>query len=360
MVTEQSRMRGVVLGTAVGDAVGLPAEGVSRRRISKMFPHPWQHHFIFGHGMLSDDTEHTAFIIQAMLRHPDSPEQFAGRLAWSLRWWFVALPAGIGLATVRAIVRLWLGFSPQRSGVHSAGNGPAMRAAPIGARYWREPGMLARYVHASTRLTHSDPRAQIGAQAVASLCAWCFQNPCLERPAVGSLIRHLRDCGATDMEWQVLVDGMASALQENRGVQEYVASLGQEHGISGYVYRTVPVAVYAWHHHFGDFEATLGAVLDCGGDTDTAGAIAGALAGAAVGEGGIPPRWIAGIADWPRGRKFLYRLADQLYQAAQSDQPLPVVRYFWPAVIPRNVLFLAIVLFHGFRRLLPPYASGKR
>jgi hypothetical protein len=28
---------------------------------------------------------------------------------------------------------------------------------------------------------------------------------------------------------------------------------------------------------------------------------------------------------------------------------------FWPGVIPRNMLFLLIVLLHGFRRLLPPY-----
>ena len=129
MLTEQNRLRGVVLGTAVGDAVGLAAEGISRRRIGKLFTHPWQHHFLLGHGMLSDDTEHTVFVIQALLRHPDAPALFARRLAWSLRWWFVSLPAGIGLATGRAIIKLWLGFSPQRSGVYSAGNGPAMRAA---------------------------------------------------------------------------------------------------------------------------------------------------------------------------------------------------------------------------------------
>jgi hypothetical protein len=28
---------------------------------------------------------------------------------------------------------------------------------------------------------------------------------------------------------------------------------------------------------------------------------------------------------------------------------------FWPGLLPRNLLFLAAVLAHGFRRLLPPY-----
>jgi ADP-ribosyl-[dinitrogen reductase] hydrolase len=31
------------------------------------------------------------------------------------------------------------------------------------------------------------------------------------------------------------------------------------------------------------------------------------------------------------------------------------VRYCWPAVLPRNLLFLTVVLVHGFRRLAPPY-----
>jgi ADP-ribosylglycohydrolase len=54
-----------------------------------------------------------------------------------------------------------------------------------------------------------------------------------------------------------------------------------------YVYHTVPVAVYAWLRHYGDFRATVEAALDCGGDTDTVGATAGTLAGATVGAAGI-------------------------------------------------------------------------
>ncbi len=83
--------------------------------------------------MVSDDTDHTVFVAQSLLAHPDSPERFAGRLAWCLRLWLLTLPAGVGFATLRSILRLWIGMSPSRSGVYSAGNGPAMRAAPIGA-----------------------------------------------------------------------------------------------------------------------------------------------------------------------------------------------------------------------------------
>ncbi len=123
------RLAGILLGTAVGDAVGLPAEGISPARRRRMMPGSWQHRFLFGRGMVSDDTEHALFVAQSLLRHPTNADAFQRRLAWHLRWWFVGLPAGIGLATARACLKLWFGFPPARSGVFSAGNGPAIRQA---------------------------------------------------------------------------------------------------------------------------------------------------------------------------------------------------------------------------------------
>jgi ADP-ribosylglycohydrolase len=351
----QDRFRGVLIGTAVGDALGLPAEGVSRRRISRLFPRPWRHRLIAGRGMLSDDTEHTLFISQALLAQPASVEAFARRFAWSLRWWFLSLPAGIGLGTLRSIVRLWLGFSPARSGVRSAGNGPAMRAAPIGAMFAEQPAQRLAYVEASTRVTHADPRALVGAQVIADLAAWSVNTGAAQRPRAEEFLELLRACGENEPQWLAIVEDMSRAVAEGWSVQAWADSLGLQKGISGFIYHTVPVASYAWYRHFGDFEATLTAVLDCGGDTDTTGAIAGALAGAVVGAQGIPGSWIQGIVDWPRSVSLCYRVADQLCEASRQQQAMPVIRYLWPALLLRNFLFLLIVLTHGFRRLLPPY-----
>src|ERR1017187_4780675 len=104
------RLAGILLGTAVGDALGLPAEGLSPRRRQRLMPGPWQHRLLFGRGMVSDDTEHTLFVAQSLLRNPDDVDAFQRRLAWHLRWWFAGLPAGIGMATAKACVKLWLGF----------------------------------------------------------------------------------------------------------------------------------------------------------------------------------------------------------------------------------------------------------
>jgi ADP-ribosyl-[dinitrogen reductase] hydrolase len=162
------RMAGVILGTAVGDALGLPREGLSRRRAGRLFGGPpLQHRFLLGRGMVSDDTEHTCMVGQALLRAPKDVDHFARSLAWRLRFWLLGLPAGTGRATLRAVVKLWLGFSPKRSGVYSAGNGPAMRAALLGVCLGGDWDRLRAYVRASTRLTHTDPRAERGALLVA-------------------------------------------------------------------------------------------------------------------------------------------------------------------------------------------------
>ena len=170
------RLAGILLGTAVGDALGLPAEGLSPRRRRRLMPGPWRHRLLFGHGMVSDDTEHTLFVAQSLLRYPADTDAFQRRLAWHLRWWFAGLPAGIGMATARACVKLWLGFPPSRSGVFSAGNGPAMRSAVIGGYFHDQPEMLRRFVLASTQLTHTDPKAAVGAEAVARLAAWAVEH----------------------------------------------------------------------------------------------------------------------------------------------------------------------------------------
>src|SRR5205814_2160234 len=89
---------GGVLGTAVGDAIGLPREGLSRRRALRLFgDSPLRHRLVFGRGLISDDTEHACMTAQALLASQGEPKRFARSLAWRLRGWFLTLPGGVGL-----------------------------------------------------------------------------------------------------------------------------------------------------------------------------------------------------------------------------------------------------------------------
>ncbi|MEE9610024.1 MAG: ADP-ribosylglycohydrolase family protein [Desulfatiglandales bacterium] len=351
----RNRFRGVILGTAVGDALGLPAEGISPRRAGKLFGGRWQHRFVGGRGMVSDDTDHTVFVAQSLLKNPESPELFAKALACCFRWWLLSIPAGIGLATLKSIIRLWLGFRPLKSGVYSAGNGPAMRSAPIGAFFASSPNRMDDYLEACTKITHTDPRALVGAKAVAYIVAWSIREKLTKRPGMEAFLQILQMAGEGDEEWSHIQHQISMADQQNLSVVAFARELGLVKGVTGYIYHTVPVVLYAWYRHFGAFEETLNGVLDCGGDTDTTGAIAGALAGAVVGEQGIPRQWLDGIFEWPRSVKILKTIGDRLCECSQQNHAFSPVPYFRPGVLPRNLFFLLVVLLHGFRRLAPPY-----
>jgi ADP-ribosylglycohydrolase len=353
------KIAGAILGTAVGDALGLPREGLSRRRARRLFGRPpLRHRFLLRRGMVSDDTEHTCLVGQALLRAPDDADAFARSLAWRLRWWLLGLPAGTGRATLRAVLKLWLGFSPRSSGVYSAGNGPAMRAALLGVCLGDDPDLLRAYARASTRLTHTDPRAERGALLVALAAhhgaAHGPQGVCGE-----AFLREARDAVPDrDRELDGLLDRLEEHLQRGVPAEGFADALGLERGVSGYVYHTVPLALYCWLRHPGDFRAAVEEVIDLGGDADSTGAVVGGIAGATAGAGGIPAEWVQGLCEWTHSVGWMQKLAGRLADCFGPEGgpvgrgPLPL---FWPSLLPRNLLFLAVVLLHAFRRLLPPY-----
>lgn len=321
---------GCLLGCATGDAIGLPFEGMKRERVSKYWPEgdPLKHRFIFGCGMLSDDTDHSIFVTQAMRKHPSDPDAFARCLAWRLRFWLLCLPAGIGFATLRGILKLWLGFPPNKSGVFSAGNGPAMRSAVIGAFFADDPELRRAYVTASTKVSHSDPKAKFGAQAIAEIAALG------DKPTIDELRQLLNQISDRD-DWREVVTRIIADCESGKLTHD------NPRGVSGYVYETVPVAIVAWYLHHGDFRQTVESVIRLGGDTDTVAAIAGALAGASSGESAIPTNWLDGLSDFPHSRNYMTKLA--------AANPAPLRFSAW--LFPRGVIFTILVLGHGLRRL---------
>lgn len=328
---------GCLLGTAVGDALGLPYEGLSPRRAARLFPDTSKHHLLFGKGMVSDDTEHACFVAQAIVRSNGDVDVFQKRLARSLRWWLLGLPAGVGFATLRAIVKLWLGFSPQRSGVFSAGNGPAMRSPIIGVVYGHDPEKLKQFVKASTEITHSDPKAYYAALAVA-LAA--YQSAGEQKPSAEKFRATLRD---------LLPEDDAEELHE---LLQHEADLAK--GISGYSYHTVPCVLQVWLSEPEDYAKGLQTIVKAGGDTDTAGAIYGGIVGARTGKSGIPASWLCNIIEWPRSIGWIERLGAAVAKSEKSSTT-QYPRYFVAGVLLRNLFFLFVVLTHGFRRLAPPY-----
>jgi len=348
-MANQRQITALLLGAAVGDAIGLPREGMSACRAERFFgPPPLRHRFFFGKGMISDDTEHLCMVGQALLASHGDPDRFARSLAWRLRGWLLGMPAGIGWATLRAILRLWIGLPPHRSGVTSAGNGPMMRAGLLGL-YAQDDEHMAELVRRSTRMTHTDPRAQDAAMVVALASRMSAED----HVDLHQFVQRLAPLLATDVVKDLIRDTV-DAIRSGIELSTFVKPFQHRGGVSGYVVHALPACVFCWLRFAGDYRGGVEAVIGLGGDTDSHAAVVGGLLGIAAGEAAIPTAWRDRLTDCPRSRAWLRRLAERIAAdgVTRDQSPVPLA---WPLLLPRNVAFAFIVILHGLRRLLPPY-----
>ena len=328
------QLYGCLLGGAVGDTLGLPAEGIGGKRIRRLWKGEWRQRLCFGRGMFSDDTEHAMATAAALIEHRNNEELFVRSLARKLRWWFAALPAGTGMATAKAIIRLWIGVSPNKSGVCSAGNGPTMRSAIIGLVFADEAETRRAFTRAACCLTHKDPRAIEAAILTAEASA------CAAHGIDNEAVVRLLELEITSDEMKSRWEQLKICLNNNLPVEEFASAIGCANYVSGFAPNTVAVVLYAWLRHRGDFKTAMEAVLNCGGDVDTLGAVLGGIIGIECGE--------ENITEWPRPVSYLRKLSEAF---AGNCAP----RYSWWGVPLRNLFFLIVVLCHVIRRLLPPY-----
>ena len=348
-----SSIVGCLLGMAIGDALGLPVEGLSRRRQHRIYPHALdRYHFLLGKGMVSDDTEHACMVAQSLIVSGGDEKQFSHLLGWRLRWWLLGFPAGVGLATLRSIVKLWLGFPSSRSGVFSAGNGAAMRSAILGVCYGDDAEKLRALVRISTRITHTDPKAEYGALAVA-IAAHTARTEAIVTPQVyRKNLAAVLDPEAIEF-WR-LIDRVIDSTNDG-SIESLAADLGCSGGVSGYVYRTVPMVLRVWFEYPDRYREAITQIIRLGGDTDTTAAILGAIVGARVGKSGIPQRWQDDLWEWPRSIAWMERLGERLAQSIDTGRSQPALSLPILGVLARNLVFAIVVILHGFRRLLPPY-----
>lgn len=329
-----------LVGSAVGDALGLPYENLSARRASKLLGEPARFRLFFGRGMVSDDAEHACMTCASVASSGGDLERFRRDLARRLRWWIATLPPGIGLATLKSTLRLWCGVSPSRSGVPAAGNGPAMRAAVLGRLV--PAASLFEFVEASTVLTHRDDRAIVSAYAVAVASSLFMHD---RAASFDEVLKWVGRCPERVDPTAVLrvIATIAPSLAQREPTADFAARICRRPGrVSGYMLETVPVALHAAFSARDGLEAARIAIR-CGGDTDSVASIAGGIVGI------NNALLISRLIEWPSGEAWLRRLA--LAGRRRSQPPSFAVL----SRLPRNALLLAAVLAHVGRRALPPY-----
>lgn len=280
MAVPDDRLEATLLGTALGDALGLACEGMSARAIARRFGAVDRFRVLGRTGFVSDDTEQSALVAQSLVRHPRDAEACARDFRRALLGWFCRLPWGVGLGTAKACLKIGAGVEP--SGVMSAGNGAAMRAAIVGVFHRDRPDERRAFARALAEVSHRDPRAVEGAVFVAEVAALATRSEGAREPS--DLLREARTV-VGDAQLGLAID---EALA--RADSDLPRSAAAEAcGTSGFVVHTLAFASFAFARFGHDPMRALREVVAAGGDTDTIAAIVGAWCGARTGTAWLPP-----------------------------------------------------------------------
>src|SRR3984885_750324 len=177
---ETDRARGALYGLAIGDALGMPTQLLSRQEITRRWgpllsgfePAPPGHPIAAGMpaGAVTDDTEQAVLLGRLLLSGPIEPRELAAALvAWELDMEERGSLDLLGPSTRRAVSAVLAGTSPEEAGVHGDTNGAAMRITPVGIKVAPDDlPALVDAVHEASLVTHNTSVALAGAAAGAA------------------------------------------------------------------------------------------------------------------------------------------------------------------------------------------------
>ena len=301
----EDRYRGVFYGCAVGDALGTPFEG--KPMSPEMDEATLLRDFIempgWPKGQYTDDTMLTLALARSIEEHGGVA---GGHIIHEFaELWRKGTIIGAGSATNDAIGNYIYQHKPwDQCGapIGDAGNGAAMRAAPIGLWYYDDLEAIIPAAIEASEVTHRDPRSIAAAVAVALMAAYAVKADSLDPTDILHLIAGLLlqvDTGVSDHVMR-LADWIEEPEEE--AIRRIVAT-GQfgpwrgtwAGGITAYAVPTLLISFFCFLRYQDDFGKAVSRAILTRGDTDTAGAITGSLCGALMGSGAIPEHLREGV-----------------------------------------------------------------
>lgn len=322
------QFQGCLIGCAVGDAVGAPVEAQGPLAIEayiegnvrpKLFEGVMRNHGNLAFGQYTDDTQLTRELVLSLVEHGKlDPQDFGGRIAEMFKH---KRMVGYGNATLQAAKKLMAKCVWDQAGTPApaAGNGSAMRAAPIGlAFHGTSLSALAAAAKTQGMVTHQSDVASAGCAAIAAAVALGMQVETVEPEKFLNTVASV--AGKLDQETAKLIRilgvnadaGDAKILDWCRNIQ---IDNDRWPGISPFVTSSVLWSLYAFVKHPEDYWECVITSIEPGGDVDTTAAMAGAISGARLGLKGIPKDIALQVNDkGEQGHDFLVDLGSKLYE----------------------------------------------
>ncbi|PJB31470.1 MAG: ADP-ribosyl-[dinitrogen reductase] hydrolase [Deltaproteobacteria bacterium CG_4_9_14_3_um_filter_65_9] len=287
------RARAALFGVAVGDALGATAEFMTPAQILDRYGvlrdivgGGW---LKLSAGQVTDDTEMTLCVARGIV---GSGRWDLGPIADRFAQWLSGPPPDVGATCRRGIEEYMnkerIEAPPDERG---AGNGAAMRVAPVALYTLGDEDLLCRLAVEQARITHHHPLSDAACVSVGTM---------IQRGLLGAPLRNLR-----------------AAAEELAARHPEFRLEGYDGNSSAYVVDTLRTVFDAFFST-DNFEDCLVKTVNRGGDADTTGSIAGAIAGARYGVDAIPQRWLRTLDGTLR--EELSRLAEELVRMSPLFQ----------------------------------------
>jgi len=330
MLPRKDQFSGCLIGQCLGDALGFVVEGFSpdacKRYIEDILKTDRAGEFgrfPFNFGQYSDDSQLARELLQSYSACKRfDPKDYAERIKTIFQEKRII---GWGQATKDAASRLINGIPWEEAGTPapSAGNGSAMRAAPVGLFFFDDINLLIQGAYDQGRITHKDSRCSAGAIAISGAVALVLQgkpiNPDLFLGTLSDWSGRIEPFFATELkkliEWISLPPDEAVTFISKAGIDVDYLDENEWEGITPFVISSVLWSLYSFLRTPEDYFETICTAIEVGGDVDTTAAMAGAISGAYLGLDAIPSHLSHLLTDrgtW--GFNELVELANQCYE----------------------------------------------
>jgi len=323
------KAQGALIGSAIGDAIGIYTEFMTPEQCIQAYPsatfslvepateaHQDSHRCRFESRAWTDDTDHTLLMILSFLRNGSlSPDDFAGRLrTWcsqGLRC-LDRLPMGLGRTVGRVVYDENFLAHPSetafiywdKSGRDIAPNGSLMRTTPIGVICMKksEEETFKEAIKMGA-VTHADPRCALSVAIVSGLVRALCRDEIRDEADINALL---------ERGWTYMAQSHPNLSLDRAEFHKHVLADSLDSLVlcdpgMGYVYKCLGSALWCLRQVLAQqetFKSAMTKLVMCGGDADTNGAVAGALMGASYGYTLLPREWKEGLKyqEWYKGK----------------------------------------------------------
>ena len=302
-VSEQ--IRGTVYGQAIGDALGLGTEFLTKAEVQTYYPYRLTrygqilrdaHRRRWPKSTWTDDTDQMLCIFDSLLKKQSVDIL---DIASRLHQWAVLGGMGIGNTVASTLFSSGFLINPhaaakkvwEESNRYSAANGGVMRTSILGIwEYWL-PERVKTNAEQVCKITHYDPRCVGSCVLVCLTICSLLQGqteiqPLFERAYTEGALYDL-----AILEYLDKAQDSLEALALDEGLNLEMGSLGK----IGYTLKAMGAGFWALKHAT-SYEEGILKIIHEGGDADTNAAVAGAMLGARFGFSQLPQKLANGLA----------------------------------------------------------------